>query len=77
MQSTSLDTYKIRPIVGCVGGPADVVVVVPDKYFSSVVTKKAVSVNQTKQFLVLRNTDFEQNCVMESFDVFTVQKCSK
>ncbi|EYC21311.1 hypothetical protein Y032_0019g3745 [Ancylostoma ceylanicum] len=62
--------YKIRPIVSCVGGPTDRISWFLNKIVSQLSTRVLSHLTSTRHFLdQLKKTNFNQNCVVESFDV--------
>ncbi|EYC01492.1 hypothetical protein Y032_0106g3723 [Ancylostoma ceylanicum] len=64
------ETYHIRPIISCVNGPTDRISWFLNKIVSQLLTKIPSHLTNTAQFLdYLRNTNFDQRCVIESFDV--------
>ena len=70
MQSTSAAPYKIRPIISCVGGPTDRISWFLNKIISQLLDKIPSHLTNTSHFLeLLRNTNTNQPCVVESFDV--------
>ena len=70
MQSMDRSIYKIRPIISCVGGPTDRISWFLNKIVSQLLRKVSAHLTNTNQFLEhLRRTNFDQHCVMESFDV--------
>ncbi|EYC26999.1 hypothetical protein Y032_0009g466 [Ancylostoma ceylanicum] len=70
MRSMSAEVYKIRPIISCVGGPTDRISWFLNKIVSQLLPKIPSHLSNTDHFLQhLQNTTFEQNCVLESFDV--------
>ncbi|EYC10589.1 hypothetical protein Y032_0054g2445 [Ancylostoma ceylanicum] len=70
LHSMSADTYKIRPIISCVGGPADRISWFLSKILSQILSKVPSHLPNTNHFLEqLHNAKFEGNCVVESFDV--------
>ena len=59
MQSVSATSYKIRPIVSCVGGPTDRISWFLNKIVSQLLSKVPSHLNNTSHFLEqLRNTKF-------------------
>ncbi|EYB86087.1 hypothetical protein Y032_0286g1413 [Ancylostoma ceylanicum] len=70
MHSMSGATYKIRPIISCEGGPTDRISWFLNKIVSQLLDKVPSHLTNTSHFLEhLRRTNFDLNCVMESFDV--------
>ncbi|EYB97674.1 hypothetical protein Y032_0138g2050 [Ancylostoma ceylanicum] len=70
MGSMSADTFKIRPIISCVGGPTDRISWFLNKIVSPLIRKVPRHLSNTCEFIdQLRNAHFEQNSVIESFDV--------
>ncbi|EYC07870.1 hypothetical protein Y032_0068g178 [Ancylostoma ceylanicum] len=68
--SIPVNDYKIRPIVSCVGGPTDRISWFLNKIVSQLLPKVPSHLTNTRQFLEhLHNTNFSQDCVIESFDV--------
>ncbi|XGW23514.1 hypothetical protein V3C99_005612 [Haemonchus contortus] len=68
--STSSVTFKIRPIISCVGGPTDRISWFLNCIVSQLLTKVPSHLSNTNQFLEkLRNLRLGSSCVMESFDV--------
>ncbi|EYB84864.1 hypothetical protein Y032_0308g2042 [Ancylostoma ceylanicum] len=62
--------YKIRPIISCVGGPTDRISWFLNKIVSQLLPKVPSHLTNTRQFLErLHTTNFNGECVMESFDV--------
>ncbi|EYC17445.1 hypothetical protein Y032_0030g2054 [Ancylostoma ceylanicum] len=70
MRSMLPGTYKIRPIVSCVGGPTDRILWFSTKVVGQLLPKIPAHLTNTKQFLErLRASGLDSNSVMESFDV--------
>ncbi|EYC11702.1 hypothetical protein Y032_0050g2055 [Ancylostoma ceylanicum] len=70
MGSMTADTFKIRPIISCVGGPTDRISWFLNKIVSQLITKVPRHLSNTCEFIdQLRNANFDQNSVIESFDV--------
>ncbi|KAK6736669.1 hypothetical protein RB195_019395 [Necator americanus] len=70
VNSTSAATFKIRPIISCVGGPTDRISWFLNKIVSQILPKIPSHLSNTHHFLErLRNARVEGNCVIESFDV--------
>ena len=70
LHSMTVDTYKIRPIISCVGGPADRISWFLNKIVSQILPKIPSHLPNTKHFLTqLHNARFDDNCAIESFDV--------
>ncbi|EYC25300.1 hypothetical protein Y032_0012g1812 [Ancylostoma ceylanicum] len=70
LRSMSADTYKIRPIISCVGGPADRISWFLNKIVSPILSKIPSHLPNTNHFLKqLHKARFDNGCVIESFDV--------
>ncbi|KAK6735982.1 hypothetical protein RB195_018944 [Necator americanus] len=70
INSTSVATFKIRPIISCVGGPTDRISWFLNKIVGQILPKIPSHLSNTHHFLErLRNAGVEGNCVIESFDV--------
>ena len=69
-RTASATCYKVRPIISCVGGPTDRISRFPNKIVGQLLHKVPSYLNNTNHFLEhLRNTRFDENCVLKSFDV--------
>ncbi|EYC06837.1 hypothetical protein Y032_0073g732 [Ancylostoma ceylanicum] len=70
MSSMSPESFKIRPIISCVGGPSDRISWFLNKIVSQLLNKVPAHLSNTYEFInCLRNTKFEEDSVIESFDV--------
>ncbi|EYC44083.1 hypothetical protein Y032_0472g2059 [Ancylostoma ceylanicum] len=70
LRSMSADTYKIRPIISCVGGPADRISWFLNKIVGPILSKIPSHLPNTNHFLKqLHKARFDNGCVIESFDV--------
>ncbi|KAK6733756.1 hypothetical protein RB195_017488 [Necator americanus] len=63
-------TFKVRPIISCVGGPTDRIAWFLNVVFVQLLKFVPAHLTNTHMFLDhLKNTHFDNSCVMESFDV--------
>ncbi|EYC06420.1 hypothetical protein Y032_0076g1051 [Ancylostoma ceylanicum] len=70
LRSMSAETYKIRPIISCVGGPADRISWFLSKIVSQILQKIPSHLPNTNHFLEqLRSVRFNSDSAIESFDV--------
>ena len=70
VHSMSPTTFKIRPIVSCVGGPTDRIAWFLTKIVGQLLMKVPSHLSNTRQFIQqLHSIKIESHCVMESFDV--------
>ncbi|EYB87792.1 hypothetical protein Y032_0257g404 [Ancylostoma ceylanicum] len=70
LNSMSAHTYKIRPIISCIGGPADRISWFLNKIVSQILCKIPSHLTNTNHFLKqLHSARFDGNCTIESFDV--------
>ncbi|EYB87797.1 hypothetical protein Y032_0257g408 [Ancylostoma ceylanicum] len=70
LSSMSAYSFKIRPIISCVGGPSDRISWFLNKIVSQLLSKVPSHLSNTCHFIdILRNAKFGQNSVIESFDV--------
>ncbi|EYB97661.1 hypothetical protein Y032_0139g2149 [Ancylostoma ceylanicum] len=68
--SMPANEFEIRPIVSCVGAPTDRISWFLNKIVSQLLLMIPSHLTNTRQFPTrLHNTDLSQNCVIESFDV--------
>ncbi|XGW35820.1 hypothetical protein V3C99_019196 [Haemonchus contortus] len=71
--STSPNTFKIRPIISCVGGPSDRISWFLSNIVSQLLTMVPSHLSNTKHFLeLLHGSDLGQSNVVESFDVVSL-----
>ncbi|EYB83018.1 hypothetical protein Y032_0345g3120 [Ancylostoma ceylanicum] len=62
--------FKVRPIISCNGGPTDRISWLLNIILSQLLKHVPAHLQNTNMFLErLRNTHFDRECVMESFDV--------
>ncbi|EYC35477.1 hypothetical protein Y032_1044g3481 [Ancylostoma ceylanicum] len=70
LRSMSAETYKIRPIISCVGGPADRISWFLSKILSQILHKIPSHLPNTNHFLEqLQSVRSDSDCTIESFDV--------
>uniref|UniRef100_A0A7I4YFD5 Reverse transcriptase domain-containing protein n=1 Tax=Haemonchus contortus TaxID=6289 RepID=A0A7I4YFD5_HAECO len=71
--STSPDTFKIRPIISCVGGPTDRISWFLNSIVSQLLPMVPSHLPSTKHFLeLLHSSDLGKSNVIESFDVVSL-----
>ncbi|EYB88370.1 hypothetical protein Y032_0248g83 [Ancylostoma ceylanicum] len=70
LASTDPSVYKVRPIISCVGGPTDRISWFLNLILVQLLNYVPAHLKNTTMFLDhLRNAQFDNTCVMESFDV--------